>query len=66
MTFEEEYVTFGIVMKIPYGKIKELGKYIEDNDIIPIFNKTTLGKLRLQEITPSSTIIEEVDERDEI
>ena len=61
MTFEEEYVTFGIVMKIPYGKIKELGKYIEENDIIPIFNKTTLGKLRLQEITPSSTIIEEVD-----
>ena len=64
MTFEEEYVTFGIVMKITYGKIRGLAEYIEENDIIPIFNKTTLGKLRLQEIKPSSTIIEEVDERD--
>lgn len=66
MTFEEEYVTFGIVMKIPYGKIRGLAEYIEENDIIPIYNKTTLGKLKLQEITPSSTIIKEVDERDEI
>ena len=65
MSLDDEFVSVGVVMRMPYNKIKSLAEYLKENDIEVVYNKATLGKLKIQEMKPKSTTITDVDGRDE-
>lgn len=65
MSLDDEFVSVGVVMRMPYNKIKSLAEYLKENGIEVIYNKATLGRLKIQEMKPQSTTITEVEGRDD-
>ena len=55
---KQTFITLGLVIKLPYGDIDKLKRWIIDNNYLYIYGKPTLGRILLKEILPSSSGIE--------
>jgi len=63
MEYQEQWINYGMVMKLPHSQIDNLKEFCKKNNYYLIFDKESPYRIILTEIAPSSNLIGGADEQ---